>query len=716
MREAGGRLRAVRRVPQAASGRCRWASRGCLRRFDTNDRALIDELAAVHGRAAEAVSLAPNPVAAVDAVLGLLDEAAPGLACWSVFVLDHDRLWAVAHRGYTMLPNGLTPERGVIGRAVRSAAPQLVSDVTADPDYVSGKRGMTSELVVPVLSAGEVVGVLNVESPTRLDEGALAALEPIVELLAGRLVELRDAPAVELSSLVRVFVHMSTLRDPHAIADLAARSLAHLLGLEASQVTLVDDGGSEVAAAWSRSTATALPEGFAAALREHVDRASIFDLVDAETAGLLELAGGCRSLVWLPLRVNDAEVGVLAGAARGTLAFPRVQAEAAALLAAQAAGSLDAALAIVRERRTAVTDSLTGLLNRRGFGDLLEVELERAAADRSPLSLCVLDCDEFKAVNDRGGHERGDRVLVELGDLIRDSLRDGETAARLGGDEFALMLPGTDAPAAHARADALRVALARGLAEAGTPLHVSGGVATFPFDGASGTQLLRAADQGLYAAKASGKDLVVAFRDLGHWTRGAATARPGDRRASTSPASGAALPAMEAELAAESAPDRLLVLLCRSLTGALSATAALVSRVEGDRLRDLAQYALRDIDLGGAAMYLVDDFPLTRRVLEGREPVGTSFLDDGIDSAEAFVLRRLGMSSLLMLPLVVRNRAWGLVEVYDVRLRAFEEADVEAARTFVAATAARLEELAAAGTDIDAFGSGAATPLQRPAS
>jgi GAF domain-containing protein len=115
-------------------------------------------------------------------------------------------------------------------------------------------------------------------------------------------------------------------------------------------------------------------------------------------------------------------------------------------------------------------------------------------------------------------------------------------------------------------------------------------------------------------------------------------------------------------------------------------------------------------------MYLVDDFPLTRRVLEGREPVGTSFLDDGIDNAEAFVLRRLGMSSLLMLPLVVRNRAWGLVEVYDVRLRAFEEADVEAARTFVAATAARLEELAAGGTDIDAFGSGAATPLQRPAS
>jgi GAF domain-containing protein len=182
------------------------------------------------------------------------------------------------------------------------------------------------------------------------------------------------------------------------------------------------------------------------------------------------------------------------------------------------------------------------------------------------------------------------------------------------------------------------------------------------------------------------------------------------------PAKAADLAGGLAELAAEPLPDRLLVLLCRALTGALSATAALVSRVEGDRLRDLAAYALRDIDLGGASMYLLDDFPLTRRVLDEREPVAASFLDDGIDSAEAFVLRSLGMNSLLMLPLVVRERAWGLVEVYDVRLREFEQADVDAARSLVSAAARRLEELGSAGVDIDGFGPEGPVTLQRPAS
>jgi GAF domain-containing protein len=115
-------------------------------------------------------------------------------------------------------------------------------------------------------------------------------------------------------------------------------------------------------------------------------------------------------------------------------------------------------------------------------------------------------------------------------------------------------------------------------------------------------------------------------------------------------------------------------------------------------------------------MYLLDDFPLTRRVLDEREPVAASFLDDGIDSAEAFVLRSLGMNSLLMLPLVVRERAWGLVEVYDVRLREFEQADVDAARSLVSAAARRLEDLGSAGVDIDGFGPEGPVTLQRPAS
>jgi hypothetical protein len=306
-------------------------------------------------------------------------------------------------------------------------------------------------------------------------------------------------------------------------------------------------------------------------------------------------------------------------------------------------------------------------------------------------------------------------VLIDLSELIRAGLAPGEAAARLGGDEFALTLPRTDADGALARADALRTTLAAGLTEAGTPLRVSIGVATYPFDGVTGTQLLRAADQGLYAAKASGKDLVVGFGDLGDWARRGAAARARERRGHLRPIVTPDAAAQIAAVRGESAPERVLTVLARALTGTLSATATVCSRALSDgRLLDVAHYALRDIDLGCDASYLLDDFPLTKGVLDRREPVAMSFLDGNVDRAEAFVLRELGMNSLLMLPIVVSGGAWGLVEIYDVRLRAFEPGDIETARALVTASARRLEELAAEGVNLDVVGGAGDVPLQRP--
>jgi diguanylate cyclase (GGDEF)-like protein len=661
-----------------------------------------------------AVTAETDPTAAVDAALDAFEAAGEG-ARWSVFLLDHERLWAVSQRGYTMIPDGLTLDRGVIARAVRTREAQYLPDVDADPDYVVGARGMRSELALPIEGGDGVLGALNLETPFVLDPSVVDELTPVADALAVPLAALRAAPAVDLSSLARLFVHMSSLRDAGEIAALAARSLAHVLGLEACEVTLSDDPSASPVAAWSRTGETGpLGPAVAEALRAHADDASVFDIVDVEDAGLGDVAQGCRTLVRLPLRVNGVEVGVLVGAARGALTFPRRQAEAAALLAAQSAASLDAALALVRERRSASTDPLTGLLNRRGFGDSLEAALERAGTEREPLSLCVLDCDDFKAINDRGGHERGDRVLVELGELIGEALRPEDRAARLGGDEFALMLADTDAGAAQARAEELRAVLARGLTEAGTTVQVSIGVATYPFDGGSATQLLRAADQALYLAKSSGKDLVVAFRDLGEWTRRGAGARSQDRRTRVRPLGAADAESGVQAVLAESSPRDVLFVLCRSLTASLAATAAAASLlVAEDRLIDVATYALRDIDLGTESAYLLDDFPLTRDVLRRREPLAISFLDDRIDRAEAFILRELGMSSLLMMPLLAAERPLGLVEVYDVRLRLFEDADIAVARLLVDAASLRLEHLAAEGVRLET-GEGAAAPVHRP--
>jgi diguanylate cyclase (GGDEF)-like protein len=159
--------------------------------------------------------------------------------------------------------------------------------------------------------------------------------------------------------------------------------------------------------------------------------------------------------------------------------------------------------------RLALTDPLTGLGNQRSFGQRLREELDRAAADATPLALCLLDVDDFKRINDEQGHPAGDVVLAQVAGFLR---RDGE-AFRLGGDEFALVLPGRgDRDGADvARAVVARLA-AVGVEKAGR-VTVSAGLATFPADGPTPDALIERADVRLYRAKAEGGNRVVARRE-----------------------------------------------------------------------------------------------------------------------------------------------------------------------------------------------------------
>jgi diguanylate cyclase (GGDEF)-like protein/putative nucleotidyltransferase with HDIG domain len=162
----------------------------------------------------------------------------------------------------------------------------------------------------------------------------------------------------------------------------------------------------------------------------------------------------------------------------------------------------------LRAMRLALTDPLTSLGNHRHFHDRLERELRHAHERRLPLSLCLIDVDDFKRINDRFGHPAGDRVLSHLATRLRQT---GE-AFRLGGDEFALLLPGSDESAALAAASSVvdRIAALK-LEQVGT-VTVSVGVATSPQHAAERDELIRLADSALYWAKEYGKNQVRAYR------------------------------------------------------------------------------------------------------------------------------------------------------------------------------------------------------------
>jgi diguanylate cyclase (GGDEF)-like protein/putative nucleotidyltransferase with HDIG domain len=159
----------------------------------------------------------------------------------------------------------------------------------------------------------------------------------------------------------------------------------------------------------------------------------------------------------------------------------------------------------------ATTDPLTELPNHRALFETLEKEVERARRYGHPLSILFFDGDHFKRVNDTHGHSVGDAVLRELGSRAKGILRGGDTLGRYGGEEFMVLLPETDLVLAREVAERLRVEvathpLAAGLVEGGLHITISIGVATFPVDGQSASEVVEQADQAMYWAKRLGRN------------------------------------------------------------------------------------------------------------------------------------------------------------------------------------------------------------------
>jgi len=163
-------------------------------------------------------------------------------------------------------------------------------------------------------------------------------------------------------------------------------------------------------------------------------------------------------------------------------------------------------------RSQSIRDPLTGLFNRRYMEETLERELRRAARSNQPVSLLMLDVDHFKRFNDTFGHQAGDTILRALGDFMNQRIRAHDIACRYGGEEFALLMPGAPLSIAQDRGDALRERFKNlSVQHAGQVLgtvSISIGIAAFP-DYPSASELIRAADQALYRAKAEGRDRVI---------------------------------------------------------------------------------------------------------------------------------------------------------------------------------------------------------------
>jgi diguanylate cyclase (GGDEF)-like protein len=162
------------------------------------------------------------------------------------------------------------------------------------------------------------------------------------------------------------------------------------------------------------------------------------------------------------------------------------------------------------------TDGLTGLANRRHFGDVVQQTLRVSRSEAQPLALLLLDLDRFKLVNDTLGHGVGDELLVQVADRLKTAVRQTDTVARLGGDEFAVLLPGANPNAALRVATSIHAALLKPFPVAGRSIWVAAsiGITCFPDHGYDQDTLLQRADVCMYEAKRKGRGTMLCHEEL----------------------------------------------------------------------------------------------------------------------------------------------------------------------------------------------------------
>jgi diguanylate cyclase (GGDEF)-like protein len=428
------------------------------------------------------------------------------------------------------------------GDAHRPELPALPADADLFTSRVPRVWSCPPGTALPVVAGVAVGSVVHVPvDPADAHQGALVLLLsvdaafdatdlPMLRSVAQRLrSSMEDAERRgSVERLATAGPRLARHLDSRPLFTEAVRILGEVTGATWTSVVTVDGDlalldttgpwPQEDAGRWPRPVAAL--QAWPAALRGEVF--SAHDLATGPGAVPADLRGDVRSLLCAPVHVDGRPVALLYALHPRPAAFTSAASDAANLLAGYVAAALvngrlyDALSASEAElRRQATHDSLTGLANRALVRHQLEQEL---ASDRpGPVGVLFCDLDEFKAVNDRLGHEAGDDLLCQVADRLRACLRPGDLLARLGGDEFVVVLPDVAGrPTVTGVGERVLASLRRPFdlgsetvqigASIGGVLGVRGAVAV--------TDLLRDADAAMYEAKRAGRGRVQVFDTL----------------------------------------------------------------------------------------------------------------------------------------------------------------------------------------------------------
>jgi diguanylate cyclase (GGDEF)-like protein len=401
-------------------------------------------------------------------------------------------------------------------------------------------RGRTSSKheeaveLFPLIVGEEIKGALLVGDADLSDDqrAALAAFcrDISMPLELSRLREELER-RVRAATQLRAFTEILNSSRPEDAYTTILRHSAELLKAERGSLLLFDERAGELSvkaavgprAEVTRETRLRLGEGVAGTVLREGRPAVVRDVSKAtglHPAGA-ERSYKTKSFISYPIVVGARKVGVLNMTDKaGGGAYDEFDLGLLDMIAPQMALALDRVewhSKATQFQLLSITDPLTGLVNRRYLEERLQEELDRSKRHRFAMSFMMVDIDDFKAYNDAHGHQAGDLALEMTAQCLKTALRSADVAARYGGEEFSILLPQTGAAEARAIGERIRRRIERtqfphGKSQPHGAVTVSIGVSTFGPGLDSPSEVIYAADQALYTAKARGKNCVESYQ------------------------------------------------------------------------------------------------------------------------------------------------------------------------------------------------------------
>jgi diguanylate cyclase (GGDEF)-like protein/putative nucleotidyltransferase with HDIG domain len=362
----------------------------------------------------------------------------------------------------------------------------------------------------PELSALSTAVVNNSTGPAA---GYADECRPLNEIVLGRIAAAHQEVAT-LQDIARVLSSTLSLQD--TVAIITSR-IANLVPYSTCVIYLLDPSKSSVRAEYAsglykelfRGRNFRVSEGITGwVVANHRPMYNTTPLLDLSFLGE-ELADRFKGVAVFPVMKGEEALGAVALYSADTAHYTEEHIRLLDMIMQPVSDALHNALLFENARQNALTDLLTGLPNMRAFGIHFDRELIASTRSHYPVSILVIDLDDFKSVNDTFGHIVGDRVLASLAGVVRGQLRECDLVARYAGDEFVALLPMTDAEQADFVIGRVQRAIAAfsHITAEGEPVTITAsiGAASTPADGQSFEELMMQADKRMYRTKDEGK-------------------------------------------------------------------------------------------------------------------------------------------------------------------------------------------------------------------